>query len=102
MQSILAIGEDHPAYAGHFPALPVLPGAVLIDAVFDVVVQARHLDVTQWRIRVAKFLSAVRPGDRLTVEHEMANGGQIHFAVLSLDRAVATGTLTLEARAQPA
>jgi 3-hydroxyacyl-[acyl-carrier-protein] dehydratase len=93
MQSTLEIAADHPAYAGHFPAFPVLPGAVLIDAVFAALEQARHIDLTQWQLGVAKFLSAVRPGDPLRVEHDMSDGGVIRFTIRSTQRAVATGTL---------
>jgi 3-hydroxymyristoyl/3-hydroxydecanoyl-(acyl carrier protein) dehydratase len=99
MHSTLEIPADHPAYAGHFPAFPILPGAVLIDAVLGAVETARHIDLTQWQIGVAKFLSAVRPGDPLHVEHDMADNGVIRFTVRSAQRAVATGTLAQRTRA---
>jgi 3-hydroxymyristoyl/3-hydroxydecanoyl-(acyl carrier protein) dehydratase len=99
MHSALEIAADHPAYAGHFPAMPVLPGAVLIDAVLGAVHLARHLDLTQWRIGVAKFSSAVRPGEPLSVEHEMSNSGAIRFTIRSSNRCVASGTLVPAARA---
>jgi len=100
MHRMLEIAADHPAYAGHFPALPVLPGAVLIDAVLGAVHEARHLDMTQWRIGVAKFSSVVRPGEPLSVEHEISASGAIHFTIRSASRTVASGTLTPAARAQ--
>jgi 3-hydroxyacyl-[acyl-carrier-protein] dehydratase len=97
MHNTLEIAADHPAYAGHFPAFPVLPGAVLIDAVFAALEQARQIDLTQWQLGVAKFLSAVRPGDPLLVEHAMSDSGVIRFTVRSSQRAVATGTLSQRA-----
>jgi 3-hydroxymyristoyl/3-hydroxydecanoyl-(acyl carrier protein) dehydratase len=99
MQSTLDIAPDHPAYAGHFPTFPVLPGAVLIDAVLAALERARHIDLTQWQLSVAKFLSAVRPGEPLHIEHEISAGGLIRFTVRSKERAVATGTLSQRARA---
>ena len=101
MQSALEIAADHPAYAGHFPALPVLPGAVLLDNVLAAVQQARRIDVTQWQIGVAKFLNVVRPGDPLQLEHEMTDSGAIRFTIRNSQRAVATGTLSLKAPVPP-
>jgi 3-hydroxyacyl-[acyl-carrier-protein] dehydratase len=102
MHSALEIAADHPAYAGHFPALPVLPGAVLLDTMLAAVRQARHIDVTQWQIGVAKFLSAVRPGDALQLEHQLTDNGSIRFTIRSLERAVATGTLSRKTPTEPA
>jgi 3-hydroxyacyl-[acyl-carrier-protein] dehydratase len=94
VHSTLEIAADHPAYAGHFPALPVLPGAVLLDMVLAALKQAHRLDVTQWQIGVAKFLSAVRPGEPLQLEHEMTANGIIRFTIRAAQRAVASGTLS--------
>jgi 3-hydroxyacyl-[acyl-carrier-protein] dehydratase len=102
MQSTLEIAADHPAYAGHFPALPILPGAVLLDATLAAVAGARHIEVAKWQIGVAKFLSAVRPGDPLSLEHEMSDSGVIRFTIRSSSRAVATGTLSPKPQASPA
>jgi 3-hydroxymyristoyl/3-hydroxydecanoyl-(acyl carrier protein) dehydratase len=93
MRSVLEIAADHPAYAGHFPAFPVLPGAVLLDAAFAAISAARGVDLTEWQIASAKFLSVVRPGDALCVEHEAAGERSIGFTISSHQRTVATGTL---------
>jgi 3-hydroxyacyl-[acyl-carrier-protein] dehydratase len=101
MHSALEVATDHPAYAGHFPALPVLPGAVLLDTMLAAVQHARQIDVTQWQIGVAKFLSAVRPGEALHLEHELTDNGSIRFTIRNLERAVMTGTLLRKDTAQP-
>jgi len=102
MKSTLEIAADHPVYAGHFPSFPVLPGAVLLDAVLAAIQQARAIDVTHCRIAVAKFLAVVRPGDPLSLEHEASDNGAIRFTIRSLERTVATGTLSGPAQASPA
>jgi len=94
IKSALEIAADHPVYAGHFPSFPVLPGALLLDAVLNAIQEARAIDVTQWRIAVTKFLAVVRPGDPLSVEHEAPESGMIRFTIRSLDRTVATGSLS--------
>jgi 3-hydroxymyristoyl/3-hydroxydecanoyl-(acyl carrier protein) dehydratase len=93
MRSALSIAAEHPAYAGHFPAFPVLPGAVLLDAVFAALREARGIELTEWQIASAKFLKLVRPGDALIVEHEAPDSGTIRFTVRSDELNVATGTL---------
>lgn len=95
MQSALEISEDHPSFAGHFPNFPVLPGAVLLDEMLKIIEQARGIDLLQWHIASAKFLDAVRPRDKLVVEHEAPEAGIIRFAIRTDSRKVASGTLSL-------
>lgn len=89
----LAIPTDHPAYAGHFPGRPVLPGVVLLDATLRALELAGRGDASRWEINSAKFQSAVRPGEALTLQHETLPNGSVRFAIRTLDRAVASGTI---------
>jgi 3-hydroxyacyl-[acyl-carrier-protein] dehydratase len=83
----LPIAADHPAYPGHFPGQPVLPGVVLLDAALHA------LGPRKWELNSAKFQSAVRPGEALTLEHETLSNGSVRFAIRTADRAVASGLL---------
>jgi 3-hydroxymyristoyl/3-hydroxydecanoyl-(acyl carrier protein) dehydratase len=74
------VPADHPALAGHFPGMPVLPGAALLDAVLHVLEEDLALDPVAWQITTAKFLEPVRPGDVLVVEHS-ADADVIRFAI---------------------
>jgi 3-hydroxyacyl-[acyl-carrier-protein] dehydratase len=98
MHSPIEVPRDHPAFAGHFPHFPVLPGAVLLDEVLQVIQRERGIDLTQWQIASVKFLDVVRPGDALRLQHEAPNSGLIHFSILATvggrDRTVATGSLS--------
>jgi 3-hydroxyacyl-[acyl-carrier-protein] dehydratase len=93
MQSTLDISADHPSFAGHFPAFAVLPGAVLLDEMLSAIELARGINLKSWRISSAKFLEAVRPRDRLVLEHEASAPGLIHFTIRVDERKVAGGTL---------
>ena len=89
----LPIAANHPAYSGHFPGQPVLPGVVLLDAVVHELQCSDREVRARWDISSAKFQSAVRPGDTLTLEHEMLPNGSVRFAIRTADRTVASGVL---------
>ncbi|HEY2145932.1 MAG TPA: hypothetical protein VGH12_07695 [Steroidobacteraceae bacterium] len=92
MYSALEISADHPSFAGHFPEFPVLPGALLLDEMIQVIEQARGIDLMQWHIAFAKFHDGVRPREPLVVEHD-ASAGLIRFTIRAASRKVASGTL---------
>jgi 3-hydroxymyristoyl/3-hydroxydecanoyl-(acyl carrier protein) dehydratase len=109
---------EHPAFEGHFPGAPLLPGVVLLDEMLRAVQadlpSGPHLSAQncatheapgngahpeagtlgcQWTIASAKFLQPVRPGETLTLEHEPLASGTVRFTIRSGGRAVASGTL---------
>lgn len=90
----LDIPADHPAYRGHFPARPLLPGVVLLDHVLLALEAAGHGTCRDWGISQAKFLSAVAPGEPLSLDHELLPNGSVRFSIHSADRTIATGILT--------
>jgi 3-hydroxyacyl-[acyl-carrier-protein] dehydratase len=47
MHSPIEISSDHPSFPGHFPNFPVLPGAVLLDEVLQIMQRAWGIDLTQ-------------------------------------------------------
>jgi 3-hydroxyacyl-[acyl-carrier-protein] dehydratase len=93
MQSRLDIASDHPSFEGHFPGFPVLPGALLLDEMLSAIERARGIDLRAWQIASVKFLDAVRPRDKLLLEHEAFAEGRIRFTIRDESRNVASGTL---------
>lgn len=91
MRHSLSIPADHPTFAGHFPGAPILPGVVLLDAALHAA--ATVIPAVHWQIVTAKFHSAVRPAEVLTLEHETLPNGTVQFRVLRIDKLVASGTL---------
>lgn len=78
------VNADHPAFAGHFPGQPLLPGVALLAYVMRALAEqperaARLGAVPQ--ISQVKFLSAVRPGSWLQVRLQ-AQGSGVGFEVL--------------------
>jgi 3-hydroxyacyl-[acyl-carrier-protein] dehydratase len=89
----LNIAAGHRAYAGHFPGLPILPGAVLLDEVLYEIARERSLDLAHWQLSSVKFLESVGPGESLTLEHTTPNDATIRFAVRKTSGTVASGVL---------
>jgi acyl-CoA synthetase (AMP-forming)/AMP-acid ligase II len=89
----LTIPAEHPALAGHFPGIPVLPGVLLLDEVVRMVESDGGLGGGRWRIGAAKFVKPVRPGETLTLGHEPLPNGSIRFNILRAGQPVAHGVL---------
>jgi 3-hydroxyacyl-[acyl-carrier-protein] dehydratase len=83
---------DHPAFGGHFPGRPILPGVVLLDRVISLA--SAGADATRFMIGTAKFLSPAGPGETLEFRLAPGAGDSLRFDVASGGRAIATGTLT--------
>ena len=90
----LSLATDHPAFDGHFPGTPVLPGVVLLDEAIHAIERAGGGVPRCWRVSSVKFLRAVGPGEPLMFEHEPLASGAIRFTLLSAGQAVATGALS--------
>lgn len=90
----LPVATDHPAFDGHFPGTPVLPGVVLLDETIHAMELAAGGPPRCWRVASVKFLRAVGPGEPLVLEQEPLASGAIRFTLLSAGRAVATGALS--------
>ena len=88
----LEIAADHPAFAGHFPGDPIVPGVVLLDeAMFAL---ARATGIVHNRIASAKFLRPVRPGEALILRHETDPNGMVRFEITTGAHTVAVGSLS--------
>lgn len=93
-QTPLIIPADHSAFAGHFPGTPIVPGVVLLDEAMHAIVAESGLAVTAWKISSVKFLSPLKPGETVVIEHEQLANGAIKFEVLEGSRQIVIGSLT--------
>ena len=89
----LAIAADHPAFAGHFPGRPLLPGVALLSAVLEAVLAEPRLAAAIGpapRLSTVKFLAPIGPGAALTVGF-MATPTALRFEVANGTRLAASG-----------
>jgi 3-hydroxyacyl-[acyl-carrier-protein] dehydratase len=81
---------NHPAFAGHFPGRPIVPGVLLLDAALH----ALGAYEAACRIASAKFLRPVPPETILQLHSEATPNGTVRFSVCDDSKGeVATGQL---------
>ncbi|WP_371132475.1 3-hydroxyacyl-ACP dehydratase FabZ family protein [Polaromonas sp.] len=93
------VATDHPAFPGHFPGRPIVPGVVLLDAALHAVQQACLAadenpvagPAMHCQIATAKFLSPVQPGETLTISYTRTDKGLTRFEIACGARPVASG-----------
>ena len=89
----IRIAPDHPAFAGHFPGRPLLPGVALLAEVLEALLDAPALAARAGpapRIGAVKFLAPVRPGAKLVIALTESPRG-VRFEVLEGERVAASG-----------
>ena len=94
----LGIAADHPAFAGHFPGRPLLPGVALLSAVLAEPALAAAVGAAP-RLGAVKFLVPVEPGAALTIRFDATRPGALRFEVVEDTRIAASGSFECAAAA---
>ena len=87
------IAADHPAFAGHFPGRPLLPGVALVAEVLEAAAAERGLKEALGaspQLSVVKFLAPVLPGAVLEIAFQVG-ARSISFSVSESGRVAASG-----------
>jgi 3-hydroxyacyl-[acyl-carrier-protein] dehydratase len=95
LRRTFVIAPDHPAFAGHFPGQPILPGVALLAEVLEAarvepILCASLGDAP--RLSVVKFSGAVRPGATLALEF-VAGARALAWRIDEAGRVVASGEI---------
>jgi len=88
------VPADHPAFAGHFPGRPILPGVVLLDRAILFAEQWLERPGLAWQVGNAKFFSPVEPSEILDFTLEQKASGAVAFTIRAGERSIASGSLT--------
>jgi 3-hydroxymyristoyl/3-hydroxydecanoyl-(acyl carrier protein) dehydratase len=91
--STLDVARDHPAFEGHFPGHPILPGVVLLAEAMAAIEAATGTSARDWTVEQAKFLGVVEPGARLALTLAAKPSGGVSFELREGERLVASGAL---------
>jgi 3-hydroxymyristoyl/3-hydroxydecanoyl-(acyl carrier protein) dehydratase len=85
----LVFPATHPAFAGHFPGAPVVPGALLLAAALDALGAAGSgLEIAQ-----AKFLQPVGPDTAVEASCDATAAGALRLELRAGGRLVASALL---------
>jgi 3-hydroxymyristoyl/3-hydroxydecanoyl-(acyl carrier protein) dehydratase len=87
------IAHDHPAFAGHFPDRPLLPGVLLLAEVMEAACTApepARRFAAGATLAAAKFLAPVPPGARLEIALDW-DDTTLRFEAVHAGAAVARG-----------
>ena len=94
-ETTITIPDDHPAFAGHFPGTPIVPGVVLLDEALFAIQSADGLSLDACRIASAKVFHPVGPGAVLVIRHQTLANGSIQFDIMAGPRKVASGSVVV-------
>ncbi len=87
----LHIPADHPSAAGHFPGRPIIPGALLLDAVLAAIGPPFPL-----ALRGVKFLCPAAHGTALLLRWQGGEGAPYRFECTAAAGLILSGTLAPE------
>jgi len=88
----IVFAKDHPAFAGHFPGTPIVPGVLLLAEALERLAQEAATPLNCVRLHSVKFLRPVHPGELVDVELRARDASHSQL------RLSFAGTLVAEAR----
>ena len=101
LETTMEVPAEHPAFAGHFPGRPVLPGVVLLEYVIEAAEKLLGCPLRILEMPWVKFQAPLAPGDSASVRLRR-EGEMLHFEVHRGVARVAQGVFQIAAGRKPA
>ena len=90
----ISVTPDHPAFAGHFPGNPIVPGVVLLQQV-EAALAGRGFVLRE--LTVVKFHATVGPSEAIAIRIELLDATSARFDLTRDGNPVASGRCRCEA-----
>jgi len=94
IEETVTIATDHPALAGHFPGLPVVPGALLLDTVIGAAEAQANLRIDE--VVRMKFHRPLAPETAFTIRLQSIEDGRVEVHCRVGDELLLSGVLRAE------
>lgn len=75
--------------------MPIVPGVVLLDEALHAISMATGILTSGCHINSVKFLSPLKSGESVIIEHEEQASGSIRFDIFCGTRQIVTGSIKL-------
>jgi 3-hydroxyacyl-[acyl-carrier-protein] dehydratase len=89
----ISFPSTHPALAGHFPGMPIVPGVVLLDAILSAIATYCQVRCDRCTLIAVKFRGVMQPDQRATLRLECSAADCVRFELESANQAVVTGAI---------
>jgi 3-hydroxyacyl-[acyl-carrier-protein] dehydratase len=99
-RATIEIARDHPAFPGHFPGDPVVPGVLLLDKVIEAAEAWRGRSLRVVGLQRTKFVARLLPGEAATIELSL-DGQYLEFIIDREGTTIATGRLDVDRTDEP-
>ena len=100
-ETVFEVAAGHPAFEGHFPGRPILPGVALVAEAMAALEEATGSGAREWILESAKFARPVGPGTRLAIVRSGESPRRVRFEIRSAEGLVASASFARRAAGAP-
>ncbi|HUW99147.1 MAG TPA: hypothetical protein VMV40_09995 [Acidiferrobacter sp.] len=92
---LAAFPAGHPAFAGHFPGNPIVPGVLLLDELMHALAADLDRGYAAFTVESVKFLYSARPGDVVYWVYTPVRADAVRFVLTVGDHDAVVGVIVV-------